>query len=481
MDRHAPQDGRIYFRENELQLLSAFVRESHFELAPAVHVYGHKSIGKSYVVNAYLNSININKTVIPCDACVTRKLLLQRCLKSVRIDSGVDLETYQQKFQYKGRAESRFGALCDTFASFLDTLEQFFVETNYQKRHVLVLDRFDQCMENSDDLFASFLRISERSILRNMTIIIITSRAPPYDVASYAMPLVYFRPYTEDETVQILLLNQLCSIPGTKETSSFWAQYCKIVVDLYFSYSGCDLSMLIDVCTKLWDKFTLPVREGRYTSLDFVQVYRDRRHLFTDDYVVDVPLHGEGDGHSLVDNVPDLPYHSKFILIATYLASFLDPKGDMNVFSKLKARKVKKPKTSLRQIRRGLLSKEDIDSRLLNANYFDLERLLAILRVIYRNESDSMIMSTDELTELRETDIERIIKEREKEQDTFSLNASVELNSQIATLVSLGLLGRTSSSDILSSKARWRCCISWLMVMGLAEDVGFPIQSYLVE
>ena len=73
------------------------------------------------------------------------------------------------------------------------------------------------------------------------------------------------------------------------------------------------------------------------------------------------------------------------------------------------------------------------------------------------------------------------MKEREKEQDLFSLNSNVELNSQIATLVSLGLLGRTSSADILSSKARWKCNISWTIVSSLADDVNFPIQNYLVE
>lgn len=126
-------------------------------------------------------------------------------------------------------------------------------------------------------------------------------------------------------------------------------------------------------------------------------------------------------------------------------------------------------------------SKEDIDSRLLNAAFFDLERLLAILRVIYRNESDSINIPTIDLANLYEDELERIMKEREKEQDLFSLNSNVELNSQIATLVSLGLLGRTSSADILSSKARWKCNISWTIVSSLADDVNFPIQNYLVE
>ena len=139
------------FRENELQYLKTFVNEDHNLLAPVVLVQGNKSVGKTFLVKYFLDTIATNKTLIRCDECVTKKLLLQRCLKNIRLDSGIDLQSYKQQFQNKGREESRFGALCDTFAGFLDVLEQFFTETNYVRRHVLVLDRFDQCMEKSDE------------------------------------------------------------------------------------------------------------------------------------------------------------------------------------------------------------------------------------------------------------------------------------------------------------------------------------------
>ena len=57
------------------------------------------------------------------------------------------------------------------------------------------------------------------------------------------------------------------------------------------------------------------------------------------------------------------------------------------------------------------MSKESIDTRLLSANYVDLERILAILSVIYRNYAPSLNHSDkDELLYMDD----RIIEDEEK-------------------------------------------------------------------
>jgi len=133
------------------------------------------------------------------------------------------------------------------------------------------------------------------------------------------------------------------------------------------------------------------------------------------------------------------------------------------------------------KIRKGELSKDDINTRLLTPNYFDLERLLAIISVIYRNESESLNKSNEDFLNFYDNISERELAKKEQEFAKFTLNSNIDLNSQIATLVSLGLLTRTTALDILSSKIRWKCNISWPMVEGIAKEINFPLHNYLLD
>lgn len=93
----------------------------------------------------------------------------------------------------------------------------------------------------------------------------------------------------------------------------------------------------------------------------------------------------------------DLPYHSKFILLAAYLASYGNQRNDLHKYSKVKVVKYKKrastKKTKINGTSEAHMTKDDIDSRMLTANYVDLERILAILSVIYQHSSATLNQS----------------------------------------------------------------------------------------
>ena len=110
-------------------------------------------------------------------------------------------------------------------------------------------------------------------------------------------------------------------------------------------------------------------------------------------------------------HVHDLPLHSKFLL-ASYLASYGSYRNDLHKYSKVKVVKYKKRQsTKATSVTKGHMSKESIDTRLLSANYVDLERILAILSVIYRNYAPSLNHSDkDELLYMDD----RIIEDEEK-------------------------------------------------------------------
>lgn len=471
----------VLFRNTELDLLSAFINKDAELSCPNVIVQGYKSVGKTHTVLHHLQSIGVKMTVINCDEFITQKIMLQKCLLGIRTDSGVDLSAYQQKFMYKGLEAARISLLCETFSNFLMALEQFIEETGYNDHHVLVLDRFDQCIHPTEDIFRSFLLFREYSLIRNISIIYITSHEDPREVTTRMVPHVYFPPYTQDQVVKIVAVNLPSEVQDGVVNSTFWESFSKLVVDMYFDYLGTDLSLLENVCNRLWPKFVEPVVRGAYQSHEFLKIYRELRdELLLGDVVTSSTVKdlvtGKDEVETTTSELSDLPYHLKFILIASYLASYVEPRNDTLLFSSMRALKKKRERKGA-----SLVTKNEVDTRLLSGAYFDLERLKAILSVIYRNESSSLSRDNKEFFNFYQHLTEREIAKKENEFNTFTLNKSVDLNIQLSTLNTLGLISRTYAMDILSPKIRWKCNISWDVVYSMAEDMQFPIFNYLVD
>lgn len=467
----------VKFRDVQLSLLGSFITEIANELCPNVIVQGYKSVGKTYTVSQYLKLLGIKHTIVNCEDCITHKILLQRCLINFIADSGHKYDLL--KFMYKGLQAARTSVLCENFAYFLMLMEQFIVDTGYGDHHVLVLDRFDQCCDPTDELFASFLKLREYSLIRNISVVYITSHGDPREILTFSTPHVSFGPYSQSELTAILQEQQLGQLKGVSadKLKAFWAQFAKLMVDLFYDHTGSDLLLLQDLCGKLWPKFAERVGLGQFQPTEFIQIYREiKDEVFNDEVVGNsvVNTYGEeqGDESGSGSALSDLPYHSKFILLASYLASHVDPKSDLHLFSRMKLVKKQKTKKQTEHI-----TKKDIDSRLLSAALFDLERLKAILSVIYRNESKSMA-NDNEILNLYQDMSEREIARKDNEFATFTLNTTVDVNVQLATLASLGLLTRTYALDILSSKIRWKCNVNWDTIEDISREINFPIQNY---
>lgn len=489
----------VLCRSQELELLSTFLTDDFETTAPALIVQGYRSIGKTHTIETFMKTqlepLGVNVTYVNCDECVTKRVLLQRCLKRIREDSGIDRSLYSDNVSYRGGEVTNFGGLCENFENFIIALEHFTDETGYlsDKPHVLVLDKIDQCMEIADDLYAAFHRLHEQSAtVKWLSTVFVISSDIPKDIVTAGVPQIFFRAYTADEALEILQSQQLCFFDGSSRYSletqhDFWLQYTKVIVDLYYTYSGSNMNVLIDICHELWENFRYPVESGVFKPTEFIKIYRANREMLLDDNVFNkstVKLYRRSqpsikstDDTAQASGSFDLPIHSQFILMACYLASLIEPKYDLQLFSKLKTLRAdaKKSKPSARANAAQQLTRKSIDTRLLTLGTFELERMLSILTVIYRNESASLNASVERLHM-----IEDQIENWNKELSTFTLNANIDINSQLATLASLGLVHR-SSSDVLSAQARWKCNMSWSTAESIAKELNFPLKSYLED
>lgn len=148
-------------------------------------------------------------------------------------------------------------------------------------------------------------------------------------------------------------------------------------------------------------------------------------------------------------DVFDLPYFTKFILIASFLASYNPPRLDMRYFAKVsnqggKMTKRAKVAAAKKHGHDNLGSK--LRQQLLGPKTFPIERMLAIFYSILSEEAEE----------------------------------TVHVHTQIASLVSLRLLQRVTPMDKLDS-IKCKCNVSYDTIKALAKSTKFDIDKYLYD
>jgi origin recognition complex subunit 5 len=159
-----------------------------------------------------------------------------------------------------------------------------------------------------------------------------------------------------------------------------------------------------------------------------------------------------------------LPYYSRLLLVAAYLASFNPPKTDQLFFMKSAAAKRKKKGggTALTKGRPGVNKHRKISRKLLGPQAFPLERMLAIFHAIKEDADDR----------------ERYGTGRE------ATAGSADTQMAIATLASLRLLvkiGAANVTDTLDGGSKFKVAVGWEVVRAIARSVGVEAEDYLAE
>ncbi|CAI5755608.1 unnamed protein product [Candida verbasci] len=478
----------IIEREFEIDLLNAYVNKDPLISSSCTIIYGYKSIGKTFTTLKFLETLGVDFSVINCDVCLNKLSLLRKCYDII-----------VEKTVGNKKKKHHEIPLINSVAALISAIE---VLPNIDDtHHFFVLDRFDKCFETTNELLASFSKLRESSSIKSISIIVILEGNIPNEVVTFSLPKIYFKPYKEEQLIKILQMDEL-SGNDLESGEELFNQFVKLIVNAFYQYTGSDLTKLYDVMHKLWPRFIEPVESGRINSNELVKLYQENIELFinenvlcnwdiidfaiklieedtnNDDKETENDLITEGGG-----NVHDLPTHSKFFLIASYLASYGHPKNDLHKYSKVKVVKYKQRHSSPTKSPKKKLhmTKGDIDSRMLSAAHCDLERILAILNVIYKNHSISLNHSDKENLLYIDDEIVDNEEKKEVEKSKFTLTKNIDLNSQVATLYSLGFLSKTASSDILGARVRWKCNLNWKTAARLAKSIDVPINDYLMD
>ncbi|KAI5800339.1 origin recognition complex subunit 5 C-terminus-domain-containing protein [Peziza echinospora] len=434
---------------------------------------------------------------VACNECITSRHLTERIASTVRervLGGGEEQETSGDPI-WNMRAENS-NTLAVVLGKVFECDRRNRAEADERVgKHILVLDRIDRQRELTPLLLAGLARLGETH--KRLTVIFILSAPSPRHLSLPSLPHIHFPPYTKDEIITILLLNPLLlhapSDPGhppptpeedLEESLFVYPRFLATVWESQAKSTARTLVRFKQVSDSLWDEFVRPIREGEYGTRDFSKLFVKQKEMFRrEENIVDYVIGGstatstttttttttkDGEVESTTITtttanpnpnpnsnsnsiIHDLPTYSRYILIASYLASYNPSAKDYTFFMKSVL------PTSGRGGRRGprgggtratANANRKITRRLLGPQPFLLERMWAIFHSIVPRPVPS----------------------------------SVELQMQVATLTSLRLLGRVGvNADPLEGAAKWRVNVGWEYVRGLARSVRFEIEGYLVQ
>ncbi|XP_043353287.1 origin recognition complex subunit 5 isoform X3 [Dermochelys coriacea] len=409
-------------RESQVSsLLSVFGERQHFSF-PSIFIYGHTSSGKTYVMQTLLETLELPHVFVNCVECFTSRLLLEEILTQLQNLS----------------SENKHGSHvpCDTFNDFVRLFKQEIITQELQNQTVyIVLDKAEQLREMEANVLPGFLRLQEMTD-RNVTVVFLSE-----------IVWELFRPNTG------------CLEPFTlyfpdysiEYSADFYAAYINILLGVFYTVCR-DLKELRHLAALNFTKYCEPVVRGEANERDTRRLWKNiESHLkkaMQTVYLREIsssqweriqqddgePGHLKGlSAHAHVE----LPYYSKFLLIAAYLASYNPARTDKRFFLKHHG-KIKKTNF--------LKKHEKTSNHLLGPKPFPLDRLLAILYSIVDNK----------------------------------VAPTANIFSQITSLVTLQLLTLVGHDDKLDGP-KYKCTVSLDFIRAIARTVNFDIIKYLYD
>ncbi|KAH7413445.1 origin recognition complex subunit 5 C-terminus-domain-containing protein [Cadophora sp. MPI-SDFR-AT-0126] len=475
---------RFPCREQQIQTLATLI-SIRGAGSRNVILHGLEATGKSAITKALLEELsnpstkgqtndskhddNLRFAIVKSAECIGGRHLLEQTVGAVA--KAVELKDNIGRCENLAQLAVALGRMVDNWTASGDEEKV--------RKFVLVFDGIDRQRDAPPTLLQALGRLGE--IIPNLTTVFIVTSPRPNLLHIPGVPHISFPAYTKPELLQILALTRPTpELP--KETTETWSRYCSAVWDSLSKHSGRDILSFRSVCLRLWPRFIKPIPDGSLNPTPFSRLLLANRSLFQADTVLIhklVPtsspststqsqsnaLTGSSTSKTTYTGIgAQLPYFSRLLLVAAYLASFNPPKTDTTFFMKAAASKRRKKGggTALTKGRPGVTKHRKIARKLLGPQAFVLERMLAIFHAI-REDADGGVRGRGK---------------------GKRVEGAADVQMAIATLASLRLLirmGSVGSVDVLDAGTKYRVAVGWDVVRGIARSVGVEVEDYLAE
>jgi origin recognition complex subunit 5 len=348
-------------------------------------------------------------------------------------------------------------------------------------KFVLVFDGVDKQRDAPPTLLPALARLGEyvcNAPVRFMTVahvlqvpdlttVLVVQHPTPFLLHQTGVPHLYFPPYSRDQSIHIVSLRppDIFKEPPRPELEYddevheedkawLWPRFCAAVWDSLGQNVARDLVSFREVCDRLWRPFVAPIIKGEFGTRDFSRLLVHQRKMFQDEKILLDNIITTVSQPSIISEAkaPELPYYSKWLLIAAYLASFNPAKLDAIYFMKASERKRKKKGGGTARSGGRPSRNRKVPRHLLAPSQFTLDRLLSILHAILPH----------------------------------GLRTTIDIYTQISTLSMLKLLIRSTgigSADPLEPGSKWRvgAAVTWEYVQSLARSLKFDVADYVAE
>ncbi|OCT76899.1 hypothetical protein XELAEV_18032103mg [Xenopus laevis] len=415
---------RTLCRESQVStLLSIFGERQHLSF-PSIFIYGHTGTGKTYILQTVLRTLELPCAFINCVECFTPRLLFEQILNHLHDHQPAP----ENEFSSKDR--------CDTFNDFVRLYNRGTSELGLEETFYIVLDKAELLREMEANLLPGFLRLQELTE-SNVTVIFLTEivwETFRPNTGCFEPLTLYFPDYSKVELQRIL-----SSEYPQEYSAEFYASYINILLGVFYAVCR-DIKELRHLAALNFPKFCEPVIKGEAKETDSHKLWKNiephlKRAMQTV-YLREISssqwerIQQEDRETSQLKGLSahahvELPYYSKFLLIAAYLASYNPARTDKRFFLKHHG-KIKKTDF--------LKKHEKTSNHLLGPKPFPLDRLLAILYSVV----DSRVAPT------------------------------ANIFSQISSLVTLQLLTLVGHDDQLDGP-KYKCTVSLDFIRAVAR------------
>jgi len=390
----------------------------------SLFIYGNTACGKTFVVKNILETLQLAHSYINCIECFTTKLLFENILRSIT------------------PSENR--KPCSTMMDFIRLIKQSEIIENNNETFYIVLDKADRIRQMDAHLLPAFLRLSELTSL-NICVIFITDIIFEKFMTTTGVlnPLkIHFGDYIKDD-LQFLML------ADTPEEYSrdFYNEYCGIIISVFYMVCR-DLNELRHLAIINFSKFVEPIQSGEITTTDmrklWTKIVPHLKKALQTVYLREVSSEQweKEEQRSLdADQIKaqvELPYYSKYLLLASYYASYNPATTDRRFFAKKSFGRMSK------RMKHSTKSAKDIDKKFLGPKPFTFDRLMAIFYSIVEG----------------------------------GVSSSANILSQLSSLVTLNLLVRMSADDQIDSP-KYKCIVPLDIMIAIGNQVDMDVHQYL--
>ncbi|CAL8318812.1 unnamed protein product [Lota lota] len=396
---------------------------------PSIFLYGHRSTGKSHVMSVLLKELELPHAMVSCVECVSVGLMFKHVLLALF-----------------GPDPSSLLPRSPSLSDFVRIYRQQCPLSPANQTRYIVIEKAELLRDMDSNLLPVLLRLQEL-VDDNVTVILLSEivwdRFRP-NTGCFEPLLLYFPDYSKGDLQQILSQDLHPSY-----SAELYSAFINILLGVFYSVCR-DLRELRHLAALNFSKFCEPLKEGKVKESDTHKLWRNiEPHLkkaMQTVYLREVSSvqweeqeqeeSGALKGLSAHAHV-ELPYYSKYLLIAAYLASYNPARTDRRFFLKHHG---KIRKTNF------LKKHEKTSNHLLGPKPFPLDRLLAIFYSVV----DSRVAP------------------------------SASIFSQISSLVTLQLLTQLGHDDQLDAP-KYKCAVALDFIRAISRTVNFDIVKYLYD